>query len=302
MVLAHDPGPDQTHFLHVTNRVIKFLSFRGSGYKTFGENMILLLNRESIIQTPNPLHHNLQKCLPTHTDETSLQLLILKLLYLLFTTPSTYEYFYTNDLHVLVDVIIRNLLDLPQSANSLRHTYLRVLYPLLSYTQLRHSPHYKRDELLRLLAIMTSSGSVANHFGAVDETTKRLVGRCAQVSWLKEEDEDHVAGNSLVAKKLLDVEMPSAMTSSLSVVDFAAAHKEEPSVRAPGRGRGRDGGIGWWDNSGKGDGNGDGDGGVELNNGRREQEEEEEEEVWHGYPKPIEEQQVKSPFDVEGEA
>ena len=134
---------------------------------------------------------------------------------------------------------------------------------------------------------MTSSGSVANHFGAVDETTKRLVGRCAQVSWLKEEDEDHVAGNSLVAKKLLGVEMPSAMTSSLSVVDFAAAHKEEPSVRAPGRGRE---GIGWWDNGGKGDG------GVGLNNGRRG-----EKEAWHGYPKPIE-QQVKSPFDVEGEA
>lgn len=56
MVLAHDPGPDQSHFLHVTNRVIKFLSFRGSGYKTFGENLILLLNRESM-QIPTSLHY-----------------------------------------------------------------------------------------------------------------------------------------------------------------------------------------------------------------------------------------------------
>lgn len=117
---------------------------------------------------------------------------------------------------------------------------------------------------------MTSSGSVVNHFGAVDETTKRLVERCAQVSWLKEEDEDQA--NNTAAKKLLGIEIPSAMTSSLSVVEFAAAHKEEPSTRTPSHGR---------------------DGGVELDNGGKEDE-------WHGHGKPIE--QVKSPFDVEGEA
>jgi hypothetical protein len=41
-------------------------------------------------------------------------------LYLLFTTSATYDYFYTNDLRVLVDVIIRNLLDLPDEALSVR--------------------------------------------------------------------------------------------------------------------------------------------------------------------------------------
>ena len=202
------------------------------------------------------------------TGETSLQLLILKLLYLLFTTPSTYEYFYTNDLRVLVDVIIRNLLDLPLTANPLRHTYLRVLYPLLSHTQLQHPPHYKRDELLRLLAIMTSSGNAGKHFDAVDETTKRLVGRCAQVPWLKEDVEDEAS--NVVAKKLLGIEIPSAMTSSLSVVEFAASHKEMPGMQRLSRGR---------------------DGGVE--NGGRGNE-------CLGQEKPIE--QEKSPFEVEGEA
>ena len=48
----------------------------------------------------------------------SLQLLILKLLYLIFTTPETYEYFYNNDLRVLVDVFIRELHDLPDDAES----------------------------------------------------------------------------------------------------------------------------------------------------------------------------------------
>lgn len=129
----------------------------------------------------------------TWVAETSLQLLTLKLLYLIFTTPSTHEYFYTNDLHVLVDILIRNLLDLPEEASALRHTYLRVLYPLLAHTQLRQPPHYKRDELKRMLNILIRgqlSGQETDHdkiqhFEDVDETTKRLVMRCATVDWLQ---------------------------------------------------------------------------------------------------------------------
>ena len=129
----------------------------------------------------------------TWVAETSLQLLTLKLLYLIFTTPSTHEYFYTNDLHVLFDILIRNLLDLPEEASALRHTYLRVLYPLLAHTQLRQPPHYKRDELKRMLNILIRgqlSGQETDHdkiqhFEDVDETTKRLVMRCATVDWLQ---------------------------------------------------------------------------------------------------------------------
>ena len=124
---------------------------------TFGENIILLLNRET---------------------ETSLQLLILKLLYLLFTTKATQEYFYTNDLRVLLDVIIRNLLDLPNELVSLRHTYLRVLHPLLAYTQLNQPPHYKRDEIVKVLSIL--GGSANAHWEPADETTVRLVERVAK--------------------------------------------------------------------------------------------------------------------------
>ena len=57
-------------------------------------------------------------------DETSLQLLILKLLYLIFTTPETYEYFYSNDLRVLVDVFIRELFDLPDDVESVPLPYI----------------------------------------------------------------------------------------------------------------------------------------------------------------------------------
>ena len=145
----------------LTNRVVKILSLNGPLYRTFGENIILLLNRAT---------------------ETALQLLILKLLYLLFTTHATYEYFYTNDLRVLLDVIIRNLLDLPNESASLRHTYLRVLYPLLAHTQLNQPPHYKRDEILRVLDILSGSGNI--HFAPADETTLRLVDRVSKVEWL----------------------------------------------------------------------------------------------------------------------
>ncbi|OCT52979.1 hypothetical protein CLCR_09532 [Cladophialophora carrionii] len=206
MVAAHDPVSGQAPAPLLTNKVIKVLSAHGSAYKTFGENIILLLNRE---------------------DETSLQLLTLKLLYLLFTTPPTYEYFYTNDLRVLVDILIRNLLDLPEEASSLRHTYLRVLYPLLEHTQLQHPPHYKRDEIRKLLLVL-GGGHVTDqngtqeglhhwgHFDDVDETTKRLVKRCEGVSWLTDpETEPPMQAESPTDDVASDVSSPTSPTKAV---------------------------------------------------------------------------------------
>ncbi|KAJ4388020.1 pre-rRNA processing [Gnomoniopsis smithogilvyi] len=190
----------------LTNRVVKILSLHGPKFRTFGENIILLLNRET---------------------ETSLQLLILKLLYLLFTTKATYEYFYTNDLRVLLDVIIRNLLDLPDESMALRHTYLRVLYPLLAHTQLSHPPHYKRQEILKVLQILSGEGNT--HFAPADETTVRLVDRVSKVRWLTE------SGESEIARKFLGISLSHSQTaSSVSVVDVAAV-MEKPGVKTPSR-------------------------------------------------------------------
>lgn len=44
MISAHDPIDEASNFL--TNKVIKVLSMHGDLYKTFGENIILLINRE----------------------------------------------------------------------------------------------------------------------------------------------------------------------------------------------------------------------------------------------------------------
>jgi hypothetical protein len=209
MVASTTQQTDTAAALHTpTNRVIKLLSLQGSSYMTFGENLILLLNRET---------------------ETALQLLILKLLYLLFTTKATHEYFYTNDLRVLLDVIIRNLLDLPNELISLRHTYLRVMHPLLAYTQLSQPPYYKRQEITKVLHIL--GGSLNAHFAPADETTVRLVDRVAQVTWLK----DEVVHEADVARKLLGISLSGAQaSSSVSVVDVAAV-MEKPGVQTPSR-------------------------------------------------------------------
>jgi hypothetical protein len=53
-----------------------------------------------------------------------MQLLVLKILYLLFTTKGTSEYFYTNDLCVLVDVFLRELVDLDEDSESVRATVI----------------------------------------------------------------------------------------------------------------------------------------------------------------------------------
>ncbi|OOG00426.1 hypothetical protein ASPCADRAFT_158455 [Aspergillus carbonarius ITEM 5010] len=186
MISAHDPVDEHAPMNGLTNKIIKILSVHGNLYKTFGENIILLINREA---------------------ETSLQLLTLKLLYLIFTTPSTYEYFFTNDLHVLVDILIRNLLDLPEEASALRHTYLRVLYPLLAHTQLKYPPFYKRGELKRVLRLLVhgqlSDGGPDRekimHFDEVDETTRRLVLRCATVEWLQDPEPEKASHDEDVA-------------------------------------------------------------------------------------------------------
>ena len=237
MCLANTPAsPDSDGAL--TNRILKILSSYGPSYRTFGENIILLLNRESTL---------------------SAQLLILKLLYLLFTTPSTYEYFYTNDLHVLVDVIIRNLLDLDpgyddlvqdESAVSgqraLRHTYLRVLCPLLKNTQLsKVENNYKREELRRMLHLLVNRSSA--HFAPVDETVIRLVIRCKQIDWLREESDDQdpeierklaevTPTSPMVAQKMLGMSLDEGAVRTLSVVEVSAkVTKEKPAVPAPRR-------------------------------------------------------------------
>ncbi|KAF8685041.1 hypothetical protein RHS04_00821 [Rhizoctonia solani] len=145
------------------NRVLEILMRRLYSSQTFGANIIFMLNRAE--NTP---------------EDLCMQLLLLKMLYLLFTTPGTHEYFYTNDLRVLVDVFIRELGNLPEESESLRHTYLRVLHPLVTNTQLKTTP-YKRAELRQTLLSLISHA----HIRDVNATTRRLVERCLGAEWCR---------------------------------------------------------------------------------------------------------------------
>ncbi|KAF7972718.1 hypothetical protein HWV62_17174 [Athelia sp. TMB] len=143
------------------NRVLHVLMRRLGASKTFGENMIFMLNRAN-----------------RTAEDLCMQLLVLKILYLLFTTKGTSEYFYTNDLCVLVDVFLRELVDLDEDSESLRHTYLRVLHPLLTKTQLRDIP-YKRAQVVVALESLMQNAQIRD----IDPTTKRLVERCLSGDW-----------------------------------------------------------------------------------------------------------------------
>lgn len=51
MISAHDPALERSPSNPLTNKVIKILSMHGNLYKTFGENIILLINREGTAQS-----------------------------------------------------------------------------------------------------------------------------------------------------------------------------------------------------------------------------------------------------------
>ncbi|EMR08361.1 hypothetical protein PNEG_03201 [Pneumocystis murina B123] len=145
------------------NLVMDILKKKGSLYKTFGENIIFILNREKDI---------------------FLQFLILKQLYLIFTTKETLEYFYTNDLRVLVDVFIRKLYNLPENNKKLYHAYLRVFYYLLKNTQLKNPPYYKQDQLQKLFQALKESIKY-QHIKPANSITEKLLLRCIKISWIK---------------------------------------------------------------------------------------------------------------------
>ncbi|KZT64976.1 hypothetical protein DAEQUDRAFT_731946 [Daedalea quercina L-15889] len=160
---SHDENGSK-HHSHKTendNRVLQVLTARRGSSMTFGENMIFMLNRAS--RSP---------------EDLCMQLLVLKLLYLLFRTEGMAEYFYTNDLCVLVDVFLREIGNIDEDNESLRHTYLRVLYPLLTKTQLRSMP-YKRAQIVHTLESLIENETIRD----IDPTTKRLVQRCLSGDW-----------------------------------------------------------------------------------------------------------------------
>ena len=151
-------------------------------------------------------------------------------------------------------MILRNLIDLPHdspAANALRHTYLRVLHPILTHSQISRPPHYKREEIMRLLNLLVTSG---NHFAPVDETTVRLVKRCTNVPWMlpsisitsdsslpngydTTSSPEHVSlAQKELARRALGMSVNDGNASSTSVLEIAQ-HTEKPGVQTPSVGK-----------------------------------------------------------------
>ncbi|EIM23034.1 hypothetical protein WALSEDRAFT_53811 [Wallemia mellicola CBS 633.66] len=153
MIRNLDSNSVRSQHLQISNNlVLNVLTRRLGTSKTFGENLIFILNRASDCR-----------------EDICVKLLVLKILFLLFTTVGTENYFYTNDLKVLVDVFIRELADLPDEQEGLRHTYLRVLYPLLNKTVIKDAD-YKTLEVHSSLCALVNQTRLRD----VSATTARL--------------------------------------------------------------------------------------------------------------------------------
>jgi len=122
-----------------------------------------------------------------------------------------------------VDVFLRELIDLPDESDALRHTYLRVLNPLLSNTQLRDLA-YKSPQIRRTLQALVAH----SHVREINPTTLRLVDRCLNAPWCKalESEEPQSPMNSMASGR----SGPAVSTAALSV-DLADSEPPTPRFK-----------------------------------------------------------------------
>ncbi|KAI8841389.1 hypothetical protein BC829DRAFT_13254 [Chytridium lagenaria] len=119
-----------------SNPVITALSSRLHLGKKLGETIILMFNR---------------------ADNASVQRLLIRFLHLVLTTPETSQFFYTNDLQVILDVILRESRAVAEEDEELQQGYLSILPPLLKIMQQR--PYKHRDVISLLTELRRGSSS-----------------------------------------------------------------------------------------------------------------------------------------------
>ena len=179
------------------NRVYKYLMDQ-SVSKSFVELLLLKFNR---------------------VTDRSLQIMLCKIVYLILTIDqkSAEHFFYLNDLHVLVDVLIRELNNIPDDEELIRNTMLRVLLPLLNNTELAQTT-YRRADLMRVLNYLTSLDNICSSGEVKGEhrTTARLAQKClSQVEWLQPQDEAEFELNR--------INSDDSRMSSVSLNSFSSA-------------------------------------------------------------------------------
>ncbi|OBA19266.1 hypothetical protein METBIDRAFT_46564 [Metschnikowia bicuspidata var. bicuspidata NRRL YB-4993] len=130
---------------------------------------------------------------------------MLKFLYLILSSTNSCKVAYLNDLKILVDIIIRELDDLDYSSDKLSQencllalTYLKILHPLLIFTQLNNiSPKYKVPQLIEVLSNVIMNCDVVpnetvyernNEEEELDSYRRSILKtatRCLNISWLR---------------------------------------------------------------------------------------------------------------------
>ncbi|KAH3902675.1 Ldb17p SCDLUD_000258 [Saccharomycodes ludwigii] len=167
----------------IENKVFKFL-MNTSVSQSFVELLLLKFNRI--------------------THDRTLQIMICKIIHLVLTsTPEiAKDFFYLNDLKVLVDVLIRELNNISEDEEAIRNTFLRVLYPLLKFTEIANE-QYRKCDLINLLTYLSKSTTLASSSSPCDSTkelselTAHLAQKClTDIPWLKEENSDEATSIS----------------------------------------------------------------------------------------------------------
>ncbi|KAJ3332475.1 hypothetical protein HDU76_000121 [Blyttiomyces sp. JEL0837] len=120
------------------NAVIDQLASRLYLGKSLGESVIFLFNR---------------------ADSSVVQLLMLKFLIEIFRTPDTQNFFYTNDLRVIMDVILRECRNVEDSEEELQMFHLSLLPYLLRNSSLNG---YKLKDVASLVTSFVRSGSMSS--------------------------------------------------------------------------------------------------------------------------------------------
>lgn len=126
-----------------------------------------------------------------------LKILMLKFLYLVFTSSYSARLPYLNDLKILVDIVIRELNDLnycsvDDDGSLLALTYIKVLFPLLKFSQLKDLvPAYKPAEITDVLSniilnceIVTERECVTKSSSHARAMVKTAV-KCLSIPYLK---------------------------------------------------------------------------------------------------------------------
>lgn len=136
-----------------------------------------------------------------------IKILMLKFLYLCFTSQKVARLAYLNDLKILVDIIIRELNDLDysslvctQESLILAHTLFKVLHPLLVHSQLADSiHHYKTAQLNDLLTnvVANCDSAPTSIQSSYQASIVKMAMKCLRIPWLRPKKQKPLIPHSL---------------------------------------------------------------------------------------------------------